>query len=109
MWVFSTTKQKAYFKKLSEWFKVTPKEIEKLFTEIKTPIVNILKLHKTSNRKQRYKNSNHITEIKIKQTEDKKEVNNLRRSTREKKQRRGVPVRVGNMLIDNVVFGTKLY
>ena len=58
---------------MSEWFEVKPKEIEKLFQEIKTPVVNILKLHKTSDylhkRKQRIKNSNHITEIKIKQKE----------------------------------------
>lgn len=95
-----------YFKKLSEWFEVKPKEIEKLFQEIKTPVVNILKLHKTSDyfhkRKQRIKNSNHITEIKIKQKEIKNK--NVRKSTRLKKTRGGFPVRVGNILHEGVFF-----
>jgi len=34
-----------YFKKLSEWFKITPKEIEVLFKKIKTPLVKIIKLN----------------------------------------------------------------
>jgi len=95
-----------YFKKLSEWFKVKPKEIEKIFNEIKTPVVNILKLHKTSDylhqRKQRNKNSNHITELKIKQKEIKNE--NVRKSTRIKKTRGGFPVRVGNVMHEGVFF-----
>lgn len=63
-----------YFKKLSEWFKVKPSQIEKLFEKITTPLVKVLKLYPTSKyfhkRKQRHSNSNHIKELKIKKKQE---------------------------------------
>ena len=56
-----------YFTKFTEWFEVSPSELENLFNLIKTPMVSILKLHKAATRVRRTSNKTEfITTIPIK-------------------------------------------
>ena len=56
-----------YFTKFTEWFEVKSTQLEKLFHLIKTPMVNILKLHPASTRVRRTSNkTGFITTIPIK-------------------------------------------
>ena len=61
-----------YFTRFTEWFEITPSQLQSLFKEVKTPMVSILKLNPASIRVRRSSSKSLIEVIPIKKSQQAK-------------------------------------